>query len=55
MNKETLATRVKEITLAAEQALANYHGLLGRLSEAKFILENKEQEADNHQEAPPCS
>lgn len=43
MTKENLLKRVKEITTAVENALANYHALSGRLCEAKFILEELEK------------
>lgn len=39
MKKEDLENRISEIAKAAEQGLANYHALIGRLNEAKYILE----------------
>lgn len=41
MDKEILEIRIKEISTAMEQALANYHSLAGRLSEIKYILEQQ--------------
>ncbi len=39
--------RVEEITKAVEQSIANHHSLIGRLNEAKYLLELlKAQEND---------
>lgn len=35
---EAIEARIKDITAALEQSLANHNGLLGRLSEAKDLL-----------------
>lgn len=39
MNKEQLEARIKEIATAIEQSAQNHNALLGRLSEAQFMLE----------------
>lgn len=36
--REVLEKRIQELTAAAEQQVAQYHALLGRLSEARDLL-----------------
>lgn len=39
MNNDMLAQRVKDLAAAVDASVANHHGLLGRLNEAKEMLE----------------
>jgi hypothetical protein len=39
MTVEALLSRIKDLSLALEQSAANHHGLLGRLAEAKEVLD----------------
>ena len=43
MDKDMLVKRIAEIQAAVEQSVTNHHGLLGRLGEAKFMLEQLEK------------
>lgn len=51
MNKEQLEARIKEITNAIEQSAQNHNALLGRLSEAQFMLEEMNKVAGEIEDA----
>lgn len=51
MNKEQLEARIKEITNAIEQSAQNHNALLGRLSEAQFMLEEMSKVAGEIEDA----
>lgn len=55
MKKHDLVKRVAELQAAVDQSLANHHALLGRLGEAKFILEElmKLAKTDEDKEEEP--
>ncbi len=43
MDKQTVVARIEEIGKAIEQSLAQHNALVGRLNEAKYILEQMEK------------
>jgi hypothetical protein len=43
MDKQALIARITEIGTAIENSLAQHNALVGRLNEAKFILEQMEK------------
>jgi hypothetical protein len=43
MDKQSLIARITEIGTAIENSLAQHNALVGRLNEAKFILEQMEK------------
>ena len=51
MNKEQLEARIKEITNAIEQSAQNHNALLGRVSEAQFMLEEMNKVAGEIEDA----
>ena len=54
MDKQAVIARIEEIAKAIENSLAQHNALVGRLSEAKFILEQMEKfEQDYHSKNIP--
>ena len=45
MNREQLVARLQEISMELERSAANHNGLLGRLQEAKEMLEKLDAES----------
>lgn len=43
MDKQAVVSRIEEIAKAIEQSLAQHNALVGRLNEAKYILEQMEK------------
>ncbi len=43
MDKQAVVARIEEIGKAIEQSLAQHNALVGRLNEAKYILEQMEK------------
>lgn len=43
MDKQSLISRIEEITKAIESSLAQHNALVGRLNEAQFILQKMEE------------
>ena len=39
MDRESIVQRVKDLTDAIEQSVANHNSLIGRLNEAKYLLQ----------------